>query len=89
MQMDNRLLDDFARIINGALGSAGGLRSEFEGLVRRQLERLLAGMELVPRQEFEAVKAIAAKARAEQEALAERLAKLEARLAEKSGDSAG
>ncbi|MBM3482327.1 MAG: accessory factor UbiK family protein [Alphaproteobacteria bacterium] len=82
MQMDSRLLDDLARLIGGAMGTAQGARHEVEAALRRQLERVLARMELVGRDEFEAVKAMAAKARVEQEVLAERVARLEARLAE-------
>ena len=79
MQADSRLLDDLARVASGAMGAAGGLKGEIEGLVRRQLERLLAPMELVARDEFDAVKEMAAKARAEQEDLAARFAALEAK----------
>ncbi len=80
MQIDSRLLDDLARLLSGAMGTAQGARHEVEGLFRRQIERALGAMDVVGRDEFEAVKAIAAKARAEQEALAERLARLEAQL---------
>jgi BMFP domain-containing protein YqiC len=81
MQSQNRLFDDFARLAAGALGAISGVRSEVEARLREQFERLLAGMDLVDRDEFEAVKAMAAKARAEQEDLAGRLAQVEARLA--------
>ena len=81
MQADNRLLDDMARLASGALGAFSGLRSEIEALVRQRLERLLADMELVSREEFDAVKAVAVNARNGQEALAERIARLEAALA--------
>jgi BMFP domain-containing protein YqiC len=81
MQSQNRLFDDFARLAAGAVGALSGVRSEVETRLREQFERLLSGMDLVSRDEFEAVKAMAAKARAEQEDLAERLAALEARLA--------
>jgi BMFP domain-containing protein YqiC len=81
MQTDNRLFDDLARLAGGAMGAAAGLRAEFEGLMRQQLDRWLAGMDLVRREEFDAVQAMAAKARAEQEALAVRVAALEAALA--------
>ncbi|MCW5730053.1 MAG: accessory factor UbiK family protein [Alphaproteobacteria bacterium] len=70
MQTDNRLLDDLARLAAGAAGTLQGLRGEIDNLVRQQLERLLAGMDLVSREEFEAVKAMAAAARAENERLA-------------------
>ena len=82
MQVDNRLLDDLARLTSGALGSLAGLKEEIDALVRRRLERLLAEMELVRREEFEAVKAVAANARAAQEALEARLARLEQALEE-------
>jgi BMFP domain-containing protein YqiC len=78
MQVENRFLDDLARLASGALGSLSGLKTELDGLVRQRLERLLAEMELVSRDEFEAVKALAANARAEVEALEARIARLEA-----------
>lgn len=81
MQTDNRLLDDLARVANGAVGALSGVRGEIETLVRQRVERFLADMDLVTREEFEAVKAVAAKARTEQEALEERVASLEAAIA--------
>lgn len=81
MQTRNRLLDDLARVATGALGVAGGLRQEAEGRLRQQFERILANMDLVTREEFDVVRAMAAKARNEQEALSARLLKLEAELA--------
>ncbi|MDD9905575.1 MAG: accessory factor UbiK family protein [Rhodospirillaceae bacterium] len=82
MQVDNRFLDDLARVANGAVGALSGVREEVEAMVRQRAERLLADMDLVTREEFEAVKAVAAKARLEQEALEDRVATLEAALAE-------
>ena len=82
MQTENRLLDDLARMANGALNTLSGLREEIESRVRERVERMLADMDMVPREEFEAVKAMAQKARAEQEDLAARVAELERRLAE-------
>jgi BMFP domain-containing protein YqiC len=81
MQSQKRFFDDFARLAAGAAAAFSGVKDEVETRLREQLERLLAGMDLVDRDEFEAVKAMAAKARAEQEVLAARLAALEARLA--------
>ncbi len=78
MQTQNRLLDDLARVATSALGVAAGMRAELEARLRDQFERVLSGMDLVTREEFDAVKAMAAKARAEQEDLAARLAALEA-----------
>jgi BMFP domain-containing protein YqiC len=85
MQTQNRFLDDLARVAAGALGTLSGVKGEVEARLREQLERVLAGMDLVSREEFEAVKAMAAKARAEQEDLARRLAMLESRLAAPGG----
>lgn len=81
MQTNNPLLDDLARVATGALGAFTDMRSQIEAQIRDQLERLLGRMDLVTREEFEAVKAMAAKARAEEEALTARVAALEARLA--------
>ena len=77
MQSQNRLLDDLARLTSGAAGVMAGLRQEIEGQVRARLDRLLAEMDLVRREEFEVVKAMAAKARTEQEALEQRVRALE------------
>ena len=82
MQSQNRFFDDLARVASGAVGAIAGVRGEIEQRFRDQLERILAGMDLVTREEFEAVKAMAAKARAEQEVLEARIAELEARLAD-------
>ena len=80
MQTQNRLLDDLARVATGALGVAAGMREEIEARLRDQFERILSNMDLVTREEFDAVQAMAAKARAEQEDLAARLTTLEAQL---------
>ena len=88
MQSQNRFFDDLARVAAGAMGTLSGVRSEVESRLREQLERLLSGMDLVTREEFEAVKAMAAKARTEQEDLAKRLAELEGLLAARSGREA-
>jgi BMFP domain-containing protein YqiC len=81
MQSQNRFFDDLARVAAGALGTLSGVKTEVEARLRDQLERVLAGMDLVSRDEFEAVKAMAAKARSEQENLNNRVADLESRLA--------
>jgi hypothetical protein len=85
MQTDNRLLDDLARMANGALNTLSSLREEIESRVRERVERMLADMDMVPREEFEAVKAMAQTARGEQEDLAARVAELERRLNELAG----
>ncbi|MGH6896146.1 MAG: accessory factor UbiK family protein [Geminicoccaceae bacterium] len=81
MQTENRLLDDLARMANGALNTLSGLREEIETRVRERVERMLADMDMVPREEFDAVKAMAQKARAEQEDLAAKVGELEQRIA--------
>jgi BMFP domain-containing protein YqiC len=83
MQSQNRFFDDIARVANGAVGALSGVRADIEARFRDQLERVLAGMDLVSREEFEAVKAMAAKAREEQEELQRRVAALESQLADK------
>ena len=80
MQTENRLLDDLARLASSAMGAAAGVRAEIEARIKAQLERMMADIDRVPRDEFEAVKQMAATARAEQEALALRVAALEAAL---------
>ena len=80
MQTENRFFDDLARVAGGAFGTLAGLRNEIEDLVRQRFERMLADMDLVPREEFDAVKAVAEKARLEQERLEKRVAALEVAL---------
>ena len=87
MQSRNRLLDDLAKVAGSAAGVAAGLKNEVEARLRRQFERALDGLELVDRDEFEAARAMAAEARAENERLAARISNLEA--AAKSGNTAG
>ena len=79
-QSSNRILDELARVMTDAAGAAQGVKREVETLVRSQGERFLRDMDVVSREEFEAVKAMAEKARAENDLLAARLAALEARL---------
>ena len=74
----NRMLDDFARLMTDASEVAQGVRREAETAVKSQLERLLATMDVVTREEFEAVKEMAATAREENEKLSHRVAALEA-----------
>jgi len=83
MQSQNRFFDDLAKVAGGALGALSGLKQEMEAMVRERVERFMADNNMVPREEFEAVKAMAAEARAEQERLAARVAALEAALAKK------
>lgn len=81
MQTNSRLFDDLARLATGALGTAQGVKSEWENLFHQRLERFIADMDLVPREEFDAVKAMAVLAREENEALSDRLDMLEKQLA--------
>lgn len=80
-QTSNRLLDEVAKLMTDAAGAAQGLRQEAETLMRSQAEKILASMDIVKREEFEAAKAMAEKARTENERLAGLVAALEARLA--------
>lgn len=75
------VLDEFAKLVTDAVGVAGGVRREVESVVRAQGQRLLRDMEVVTREEFEAVKAMAAAAREENERLAARIEALAAHLA--------
>lgn len=79
MQTRGRIFDDIARLMTDAAGMAQSMRREAETLMRAQLERLLATMDVVTREEFDAVRDMAAAARDENERLAARLAALEAR----------
>jgi BMFP domain-containing protein YqiC len=83
MQTDNRFFDDIARAANGALGALSGVRNEIETQLRGFLERWLKAQDLVTREEFEVVKEMASRARAENEALAAKVAALEAALADR------
>jgi hypothetical protein len=80
-QTSNRFFDEIARLMNDAAGVASGVRREFDTLFRAQAERMLRDLDLVQREEFEAVKEMARLAREENEALRARVGALEARLA--------
>ena len=80
-QTSNRLLDEFAKLMTDAAGAAQGVTKEVHSLVRSQGERVLRDFDVVQRGEFEAVRAMAEKARTENAALEARIAKLEALLA--------
>jgi BMFP domain-containing protein YqiC len=81
VQTTNRFFDEAARLMNDAAGVAQGVRREFETLFKTQAERFLSNMDLVKREEFEAVKDMARIAREENEALKARLTILEAEVA--------
>ncbi len=77
-QTQNRVLDEIAKLFTNAAGAAQGVRQEVETVIRSQAERLVADLDLVPREEFEVVRAMAALAREENEALKARIEALEA-----------
>ena len=85
-QTNSRFFDDLSRLMTDAAGLADGARREAQTFARTQMERMMAGMDIVTREEFEAVKEMAARARDENEKLAARIAALEARLGEQSPD---
>jgi len=82
VQTTNRFFDEVARLMNDAAGVAQGVRREFETLFRNQADRFLRDLDVVKREEFEAVKEMARIAREDSEALKARLAALEARLSQ-------
>ncbi len=83
MQTDNRLFDDLSKLANGAMGTLTGMGKELEQMIKSRMERFIGDLDMVRRDEFDAVKAMADKARTENEALAARLASLEAKLGDK------
>ncbi len=84
MQTRSRLFDDLAKVVGGAVSTLTGLKAEIEVLIRQQIERILVDADLVPRDEFDAVKEMAANARGGQEALEERVRDLERKLGVKA-----
>jgi len=80
MQTQSSVFDDLAKLMTGAMGMAQGVRDEAKGFLRSQADRLVAEMDLISRDEFEAVKQMAADARAEADALRAKIAELEAKL---------
>ena len=79
-QTTNRFFDEMARLMNDAAGVASGVRREFDTIFHNQADRILRDLEVVKREEFEAVKEMARLAREENEALKARIAALEAKL---------
>jgi BMFP domain-containing protein YqiC len=79
-QTSNRLFDEMARLMTDAASVAQGVRREAETVLRTQVERWIADLDLVKREDFDVVRELASKARAENEKLAARIAALEARL---------
>jgi len=85
----NRILDEFAKLLTDAAGAAQGVRREVETAFRAQAEKMLNSMDIVQREEFEAAREMAVKARAENKALTARIAALEAKIADLTGDKGG
>ena len=81
MQTKNRLFDDIAKVANSAVSTFAGLKGEIENMVQHRIENLMADMNMISRDEFEAVKAMIAKARSEQERLETKVKTLEVKLA--------
>ena len=77
MQFPNRILDDLAKVANGAFGAVSGVKGEVEEQIKQRLDRYLSELDVVPREEFEAVKAMAIKAREENERLEAKIEALE------------
>jgi len=86
-QTNNRFFDEVARLMNDAAGVASGVRREFDTVMRTQAERVLRELDVVQREEFEAVKEMARLAREENDALKARIAALEAKLGPSGGQS--
>jgi len=83
-QTTNRFLDELAKLMTDAAGAAQGLKRDIDGIVRSQAERFMRDMDVVQREEFEAVKAMAERAREENERLEARIAALEEQLKTRS-----
>jgi BMFP domain-containing protein YqiC len=82
-QTQNRLFDEMARLVNDAASVAQGVKREAESVFRTQMERIVADLDLVKREEFDVVREMASAARAENEVLKQKIAELEAKLAAK------
>nr|WP_137677995.1 accessory factor UbiK family protein [Parerythrobacter lutipelagi] len=83
MQSQNPLIADFVKLANSAAGTVAGMTREARESARDRMKEVMGGMDFVSREEFDAVKEMASRAREENEKLAERLAALEAKLASK------
>src|ERR1700719_5141977 len=87
VQTTGRLYDEFAKLMNDAAGVAQGVKREFDSVMRTQAERILSDLDVVHREEFEAVKEMARLAREENEALKARIAGLEAKVEAKPAET--
>ena len=84
-QTNSKLFDELAKLMTDAAGAAQGARQEVEGMMRSQGERVLRDMDVVQREEFDAVKIMAVKAREQNEALTARIEELEAKIEKLQG----
>jgi len=84
MQTRAKIFDDLAKVAGGAASTLSGIKGEIESLVRQQIERILVDADMVPRDEFDAVKAMAAKARSEQKILEKQVRDLGKKLGAKA-----
>jgi BMFP domain-containing protein YqiC len=84
MQTRNPFIDDLTKLASGAMGALTGVKDEVEARVRDQIAKILDGMDIPRRDEFEAVKEMATKAREENEALKQQIAELQAKLGERN-----
>ncbi|MBK5909961.1 hypothetical protein CCR85_00440 [Rhodothalassium salexigens] len=89
MQNQSKLFDDFAKLAQGALGAASSAREEFEATMRAWVDSQVDKMNLVPREDFDVVAEMAQRARTENDALAERVAALEAKVDALEGGAKG
>jgi BMFP domain-containing protein YqiC len=85
-QTTSRFFDELAKLMTDAAGAAHGVRKEVETVMRSQAERVLRDLDVVQREEFDAVKAMSQKARGENELLSKRIAELEAKLEKAGGE---
>ena len=83
-QTSNRLFDEMTRLMNDATSVAQGVKREAEGVFRSQMERIVADLDLVKREDFEVVREMAAQAKTENEALKKRIEALEGMLGERT-----
>lgn len=84
LQTRAKIFDDIAKVTGGAVSTLSGIKEELENLVRQQIERILVDADMVPREEFEMVKSMAAKARSKQEEMEIRLQQLEKKINKKT-----
>jgi BMFP domain-containing protein YqiC len=85
MQSENRLFDDFVKVMNGAAGTIAGMTREAQAAMQERAREWIGGLDLVSREEFEAVKAMAVAAREENAALGQRLEALESKAKSSAG----